>query len=553
MPELRDPIGQAQLDPMQAASNAAQANPLQAAVAMGAPLADSGYNPLADAAANPNGAITAANNPGAFNSQGDMIRAPAVTGVTPASVTRDDRGNVIATTPAKAQYAPAAGLHSSAPVPPAPPPGPAGPASPVVPYAPPATPGALPPARNPLQAQAAGGPAFDPFANQKLAAKGEEGALLNRKLGVAAGGGMRDEALGAAGAENARYAQEAEHAARMQRAEAAKLDKRHEDLIKSEGARDLVAEYWKNKGLGGSSLAFISAAAGGFLQGWRGLATNPGLDNLNKDIDRHIQASQENSQLKINADKTLYDHFRDKTHDANEARALTHAATLDSLGADLEKARAGTRDQEEIGHIDDHLQSVRMQTARWRDEAKAAAVRSNAPKTTEQLLALGKGAAEIEHLNAETEGLRAKAAAAGAPPGAGVAQDAARDLQRQAAANGGEIPGTGPVDRALAGASHEGGVSGAAARFIRGESAMAADTDKYNVATQAMQVMNPHMRPSPQNVQAFLEAQGLTHGSPEQQTEAMARLSKIATRRPGNPLQAQAAGADDEPESFAAP
>lgn len=500
------------------------ANPLQDAIA------SSGYDPIADAEANPNGAITAANNPGAFNSQGDMIRAPAVTAVTPASVTRDDRGNVIATTPAQAQYAPAAGLHSSAPAPPAPPVAPAGPASPVVPYAPPATPAAPAPARNPLQAQAAGGPAFDPFANQKIAAQGEEGALLNRKLGVAAGGGMRDEALGAAGAENARYAKEVDNAAQIQRMQASKLDADHAKLIDNESKRDYTKEYWASKSVGSKIASFLSATAGGFLQGYRGLASNPALDAINRDVDRHVQAARENSHLKIDASKSLYDHFREKVKDAETSRALTHAATMDSLGADLEKARAGTKDQEEIGHIDDQLQSVRMQTAQWKDAAKAAAVRANAPKTTEQLLAEQKSLSEIKHIEAETgktgaetNKLQAEAAAAASAPGGSV-----------------PTPESTAYDPT---------------RLFQGTDAFASKQgqDRWNSQVLAkLHKANPVR--SPDVLNAMAAAYKVEPGDTKSTVDRkVAAFQADYQKRSGNPLQAQAAGADDEPETFAAP
>lgn len=539
MPNLPDPIGQAQLDPMQAAASAAQSNPLQEAVANSS--LPSALTPDAVDQMTKSGYLP----PGQWTPQqaAEIVRSPDYAPQTPpvpsvlanSAPPKPDVSHgtgQLAPTPTAAsmfglgdagQQQQAQGVLAAAQR--------AG-GSPVVPYAPPPAPTAPVPARNPLQAQAAGGPAFDPFANQKIAAKGEEGALLNRKLGVAAGGGMRDEALGAAGAENARYTQEAEHAARMQRAEAAKLDKRHEDLIKSEGARDLVAEYWKNKGVGGSSLAFISAAAGGFLQGWRGLATNPGLDNLNKDIDRHIQASQENSQLKINADKTLYDHFRDKTHDANEARALTHAATLDSLGADLEKARAATKDQEEIGHIDDQLQAVRMQTAQWKDAAKASAMRANAPKTTEQLLAEQKALTEIKHIEAETgktgaetNKLQAEAAAAAA-----------------AGTPGGSVPAPVSTDYDLR-------------RLFQDTDAFAdkQGQDRWNSQVLAkLHKANPVR--SPDILEAMASAYKVGPGDTKSTVDRkVAAFQEDYQKGGGNPLQAQAAGADKDPASFAAP
>lgn len=429
------------------------------------PLASSGYDPVADAEANPNGALKPLTYGQSITMGGGPSQLPpGVTIGLPADQqfnanakpkapeppkyepvykdghvvgSREVTPNVVVTGTNLVPGAPGADEAAKQITNPAAPPPDATPAvgypQAAAPAAPPTKVAATTTPTIHRYAAGGGGPAFDPFAYEKATAEGGKKIGLDEQIGLSVANADRDRALGAAADENTAFGKTVEQQSAANEAQRSQLDAENHKLVTDEAARDYTKEYFSQKNAIGHVADLIGAAAGGFLMGFRGLPSNPYLDQQNKQIDRYIQSAQHNATLKIGESKDLYSHFLDQTKSKEQATALTHAAIMSGLRTQVEKAAADTDDVEKRAHLADVAQSIDMQTAQWNDaaaqarqRAAAGAAAANAAandpiKLANQQLDLEAKKANVEHVQAETaklgEGVDGKAPLVNLPDG----------------------------------------------------------------------------------------------------------------------------------------
>lgn len=388
--------------------------------------AGSGNDPLAALESNPNGAITAKTNPEAFNSSGNMIRDPQssrIVSVTPGSVRKDAAGHVIQTIAPQANYAP-----PGSPMPP-----PKAPA-PIVPATPKPSPEDV--AKMRAQDAASASSQVPQTGGQRLAARFrpagppppdeyedllKKHALQSSMVRALGEGAQRERDAATAEGDAERSRREAEIAKDSTERIAArdKINAHREELIKHEAGRDLEKEYFDKHGPIGHVANFLAAVSGGFLQGWNHMATNPGLDQINRNVDNYVRQQEAASSLKIKQADTMYSRFLEKTGDAAEAKALVHETVLENVKAKLVHAASETQDQAVRENNLAAAQQAELQLAQYRQARVAAADRAAANEASAPMRAMREGldleekAAGIDLKRAEAARARGEGAAAG--------------------------------------------------------------------------------------------------------------------------------------------
>jgi hypothetical protein len=607
------PVSLAQTDPMQAAQNQAanaalatpadlaasyspppqQVTPPAPSASMGIPqLASSGYDPIANAEANPNGAITAQNNPGAFNSLGQPIQAPPVAAVIPASQTKDAAGNVVSTKPAQAVLGAGPGRAAPSPADLASATNAGLPLSPddararvlaatqarsdaatgsnqPIPYgaskqgagtgAPGAgaaggttSPGSLMSAYGARGGGGALAGAYDPFKHQNMALAGQRSDLesidKDRALAAKRTQIALEDATDATGnrgteiaADRARHQKELDEAA-------AKRDA----IIDHEANRDYRKEEYERGGPLGHIADFLATVAGGFYQGWNHMAENPALKQIEARTAAYVQDQQQQSALKIKKGESLYDRIKEKVGSDDEAKALTYATVLEKTKLELQSAASKTDDVEKRAYMAKAADDLTLQIAKNRDDAIALARRQAAASqpTIKATLEAEDKLADIRRKNAETAKLEAEARGGGkeerkeaeAERKAAEASDrkehvpeslaTAKDLQHKISANGGELPGT-DIGGRIARSAAESGIPGISAL---GNVAISPEEQAAHAQLEqlAANTLPDNERGSPKSIQARVE-QLYGNGSPEKVAAGVKEAQRIIASRASSP------------------
>jgi hypothetical protein len=169
-----------------------------------------------------------------------------------------------------------------------------------------------------------------------------------------------------------------------------------------------LSDYWKDKGAGAKISTAIAAICGGYLQGLHG-GSNTGLDLLNQNIDRWMQAQKEE-----------YERARGKISDANNAykQALDIYGTPAQADADLRLRTYAVRDAmllntaNQIG-TDEAKKNAQMaiqQNQLGREQATAAAQQSAKTEVEQTLGRINTGGGTggtLKGLKAQAEGAEA--------------------------------------------------------------------------------------------------------------------------------------------------
>lgn len=377
-------------------------------------------------------------------------------------------------------------------------------------------------AAQPAQAPQPMGPAAafaDPFKNQEAQLGQAHEDLMNQSVDMRLAQQNRAAAYGAVPGEQGRYASQVRAEQSAQQDEADRMHSEHAGLVRSEASRDFSAEFFKKMPAGAKVVNVLAAMAGGFLQGWNHLASNPALDQLNHQVDRYVSQQEQNSKLKIGDSNSVYDHFLEKTRSRQAASALVHASTLDALHADIERAARETQDVEERGNLMAGAHQVDLQRAKFLDEAARA--RGAGGMSPMQLVELHNKMLEGGKIEAETAKLRGEG---GAPAVAGAAQKVIQ---------GGEM---GWADRLAAEHAGEEGLTGGAARAFLGEEGTEKNANLHDLAVADMKASGTRINPV--TTEAWMRDRGYYH-----HPEAAAR--RAASKK--NPLisEAEAKGSSD--------
>jgi hypothetical protein len=391
-----------------------------------------------------------------------------------------------------------------------------------------------------------GGKATNPYEHQIAAAEEAKDENLRAQLALSGVGDARRDAIKDLTSENSRYATETAQQMATNAKMLAAQQAKHDALVQSEAARDYSKEYWKSKGPARSIAMIIGNAIGAFGAGY-GHIPNFAGEIMNKDIDQYINKAQQDSALKIKTSDNVYAHMLEQTKSVDQAAALTHATLIDSAKGKL-AAEAG--DEEDLQKREGLIKDAReldMQKAAWQDAAAVAAKRAaqgQPPLTLPQLAALAKTIAE-------TKAIEQKTAAAGGAAGNPAATGAFHDINAARSENGGELPGTGPIDRALAPVASGTGLGAAVARGIRGEAAGSVAANLDTIAGEEMQATNPKLRPTPAGIEHWKQ----NHGYYSQPEAAIARASRVIARAPasGRDLREETANGGEGEEDFKAP
>lgn len=232
-----------------------------------------------------------------------------------------------------------------------------------------------PPPPPPLRAQFGGAP--DLYKNERAALDVAKGRGLDRSMAESLVKDDRDQAFGEVRGEQERYAKELADREPQRDAKRAELEGERQKA--TEAAKgNAVDEYLKSQTGGQKALGLIAAAAGGFLQGFRGLARNPGLDAINEDIDRHVAEARRGKDAAVAGTREAYERFLDDTKSKDAASAYTHAALLDGVRTKLDQAAANEHDLDRRYNIQDQSDTIARESARLKDRAAADASRAAA-------------------------------------------------------------------------------------------------------------------------------------------------------------------------------
>lgn len=141
-----------------------------------------------------------------------------------------------------------------------------------------------------------------------------------------------------------------EHANQLateQDALAAEQQKVNDAIAEYQGYRLDSGRWFANQGLAGKAFAVLGLLAGAMGQAMGG-PENPAIKILNDAIERDIRLQEhELSQKRGNVElrNTVYNQMRGRFQDAQQARLVTHAATLERMKGQLEELRLRTPDK----------------------------------------------------------------------------------------------------------------------------------------------------------------------------------------------------------------
>jgi len=357
------------------------------------------------------------------------------------------------------------------------------------------------------------GEPFDPYATQRGVLGAAEGRLF--PYGAESAEAVRNRIAAEEGmrGENTSYAKQIQDSIAKSNAQRDVLEKNRSDLIKSEAARNYTDDYWNSRALGGTGSRIAGAlakAAGGFLQGWNRLGSNPAVDEINANIAHYTQNARAQSQMKIGEQDTLYNHFLQKTGSDQQAIALTHGALLDSASEKLTAARDAEKDVDKKKAIQDTLGQLHLQDAMWTDQNRTASHRAAQGSSVGQLLDMqqkvantAKTEAETKKVEAETlEKLHSLSAA-----GDNGATQALSNFYRAKAENGGEDPAGGVIGFL----ARQNGAVGAVGRVVGGSDVIQANANHDDLARAWFRATYPQNKrvPSPEQIKDIRRDQGI--------------------------------------------
>src|SRR5208283_3382668 len=104
----------------------------------------------------------------------------------------------------------------------------------------------------------------NPYEHQIAAADAAKGENLRAQLALSGVGDARRDAIKDLTSENSRYATETAQQMATNAKALADQQAKHDELVKSEAARDYSKEYWKSKGPARSIAMIIGNAIGAF-------------------------------------------------------------------------------------------------------------------------------------------------------------------------------------------------------------------------------------------------------------------------------------------------
>lgn len=217
---------------------------------------------------------------------------------------------------------------------------------------------------------------------------------------------------------------------------------REREAIEKEDAKATEHEYFKSENGFQHAADVVGAIAGGALMGYRGLGSNPYLDQQDRRINRFIASQRAAHEDKAKGAANAYSAALDKWKDHDAATAAVHADVLDAIAAKAAERAASTTDAEEAHNAELGKDALRMQAAQYRDRAlQAAQARAAAQNDPKRVLELQKmldehkaAEANVAHTEEETAASKQKrdgadAGAAGTPAPKSTNWDPTRNIQ----------------------------------------------------------------------------------------------------------------------------
>lgn len=232
----------------------------------------------------------------------------------------------------------------------------------------------------PRRAVAGGGGAPSPSETQ---------SELDRQIAAAnaraqAGGNGRGAAL----AENAADVEAAANASlgERQAREAARSKEREALAAKKaaaekEDAHATERDYFKSESGLQHVADLIGGIAGGALMGFRGLGSNPYMDQQNKRIDRFIAGQRAAHEDKVKGASNAYSAALDKYKDEDAAADAMKADVYGAAAARGEERLAKVTDADEAENLRQGVDALKMQRAQYKDRANAAAANAAAARS----------------------------------------------------------------------------------------------------------------------------------------------------------------------------